>query len=97
MGEVILVFAVIAIMIGGFFVMKRLDAFLEENRKAIEKENQKKEIPLMLLDAENNVKTLSDIELFRQKHRDVRIVVYDESEVELTETIKSYLNDFADS
>ena len=56
MGEVILVFAVIAIMIGGFFVMKRLDAFLEENRKAIEKENQKKEIPLMLLDAENNEK-----------------------------------------
>ena len=56
MGEVILVFAVIAIMIGGFFVMKRLDAFLEENRKAIEKENQKKEIPLMFLDAENNEK-----------------------------------------
>ena len=28
MGEVILVFAVIAIMVGGFFVMKRLDAFL---------------------------------------------------------------------
>ena len=40
MGEVILVFAVIAIMIGGFFVMKRLDAFLEENRKAIEKEQE---------------------------------------------------------
>ena len=97
MGEVILVFAVIAIMIGGFFVMKRLDAFLEENRKAIEKENQKKEIPLMLLDAENNEKAISDIELFRQKHRDVRIVVYDESEVDLTETIKSYLNDFTDS
>ena len=96
MGEVILVFAVIAIMIGGFFVMKRLDAFLEENRKAIEKENQKKEIPLMFLDSENNEKAISDIELFRQKHRDVRIVVYDESEVDLTETIKSYLNDFAD-
>ena len=96
MGEVILVFAVIAIMIGGFFVMKRLDAFLEENRKAIEKENQKKEIPLMLLDAENNEKAISDIELFRQKHRDVRIVVYDESEVDLTETIKSYLNNFTD-
>ena len=97
MGEVILVFAVIAIMIGGFFVMKRLDAFLKENRKAIEKENQKKEIPLMFLDAENNEKDISDIELFRQKHRDVRIVVYDESEVDLTETIKSYLNDFTDS
>lgn len=96
MEDVILIIAVAAVMIFGFFIMKRLDAFLEENRKAIEKENQKKEIPLMFLDAENNEKAISDIELFRQKHRDVRIVVYDESEVDLTETIKSYLNDFTD-
>ena len=97
MEDVILIIAVIAVMIFGFFIMKRLDAFLEENRKASVTEYQKKEIPLMFLDAENNVKTLSDIELFRQKHRDVRIVIYDESEVELTETIKSRLNDFTDS
>lgn len=94
MEDVILIIAVAAVMIFGFFIMKRLDAFLEENRKAIEKENQKKEIPLMFLDAENNEKAISDIELFRQKHRDVKIVVYDDSEVDLTETIKSYLNDF---
>lgn len=97
MEDVILIIAVAAVMIFGFFIMKRLDVFWEENRKAIEKENQKKEIPLMFLDAENNEKAISDIELFRQKHRDVRIVVYDESEVDLTETIKSYLNDFTDS
>lgn len=97
MEDVVLIIAVAAVMIFGFFIMKRLDVFLEENRKAIEKENQKKEIPLMFLDAENNEKAISDIELFRQKHRDVRIVVYDESEVDLTETIKSYLNDFTDS
>ena len=97
MEDVILIIAVIAVMIFGFFIMKRLDAFLEENRKAGVKEYQKKEIPLMFLDAENNVKILSDIELFRQKHRDVRIIIYDESEVDLTETIKSRLNDFTDS
>ena len=97
MEDVILIIAVIAVMIFGFFIMKRLDTFLEENRKAGVKEYQKKEIPLMFLDAENNLKTLSDIELFRQKHRDVRIIIYDESEVDLTETIKSRLNDFTDS
>lgn len=97
MKDVIVIIAVTAVIVFGFFIMKRLDAFLEENRKAIEKENQKKEIPLMFLDAENNEKAISDIELFRQKHRDVRIVVYDESEVDLTETIKSCLNDFTDS
>ena len=94
MKDVIVIIAVTAVIVFGFFIMKRLDAFLEENRKAIEKENQKKEIPMMFLDAENNEKAISDIKLFRQKHRDVRIVVYDESEVDLTETIKSYLNDF---
>ena len=92
-----LIIAVAAAMVFGFFIMKRLDVFLEENRKAIEKENQKREIPLMFLDAENDEKAISDIELFRQKHRDVRIVVYDESEVDLTETIKRCLNDFTDS
>ena len=97
MEDVILIIAVIAVMIFGFFIMKRIDAFLEENRKAGVKEYQKKEIPLMFLDAENNLKTLSDIELFRQKHRDVRIIIYDESEADLTETIKSRLNDFTDS
>ena len=97
MKDVILIIAVVAVIIFGFFIMKRLDVFLEENRKAIEKENQKKEVPLMFLDAENDERALSDIELFRQKHRNVRIVIYDESEVELTETIKSYLNDFTDS
>lgn len=96
MGDVILVIAVAAAMVFGFFIMKRLDVFLEEIRKGIEKENQKREIPLMFLDAENDEKAISDIELFRQKHRDVRIVVYDESEVDLTETIKSCLNDFTD-
>ena len=97
MEDVILIIAVVAVMIFGFFIMKRLDVFLEENRKAIENEHQKKEVPLTFLDAENDERALSDIELFRQKHRNVRIVIYDESEVELTETIKSYLNDFTDS
>lgn len=97
MEDVILIIAVVAAMIFVFFIANRLNVFLEENRKAIEKENQKKEISLMFLDAENNEKAISDIELFRQKHRDVRIVVYDESEVDLTETIKGCLNDFTDS
>ena len=51
MKDVIVIIAVTAVIVFGFFIMKRLDAFLEENRKAIEKENQKKEIPLMFLDA----------------------------------------------
>lgn len=45
MEDVILIIVVAAVMIFGFFIMKMIDVFLEGNRKSIEKENQKKEIP----------------------------------------------------
>ena len=40
MKDVIVIIAVTAVIVFGFFIMKRLDAFLEENRKAIEKEQE---------------------------------------------------------
>ena len=42
--DIILVVAVLGVMVFGFFVMKRLDKFLDENRKRIEKEEKKKEL-----------------------------------------------------
>ena len=41
MEDVILIIAVIAVVIFGFFIMKNLDVFLEKNKKAIEKEQKK--------------------------------------------------------
>lgn len=52
MGDVILVIAVAAAMVFGFFIMKRLDVFLEEIRKGIEKEREGKRDPLEFLEAE---------------------------------------------
>lgn len=40
MGDVILIIAVAAAMIFGFFIMKRLDVFLEENRKGTKRRMQ---------------------------------------------------------
>ena len=40
MGDVILIIAVAAVMIFGFFIMKRIDVFLEKNRKATEREQE---------------------------------------------------------
>lgn len=40
MDDVILIFAVIAAMIFGFFIMKSLDSYLEEHRKATENEQK---------------------------------------------------------
>ena len=53
MGDVILIIAVAAAMVFGFFIMKRLDVFLEENRKVIEREREGKRGPLEFLEAGN--------------------------------------------
>ena len=94
MGEVILVFAVIAIMIGGFFVMKRLDAFLEENRKAIEKEQEEQCSLLEFLDTENYESMISEIEIFKEKHKKIAVVILNEEDRELTETLNNYKSCF---
>ena len=38
--DIILVVAVLGVMVFGFFVMKRLDKYLDENRKRIEQEEK---------------------------------------------------------
>ncbi|MCI6357615.1 MAG: hypothetical protein MR766_03115 [Erysipelotrichaceae bacterium] len=66
MEDVILIIAVAAVMIFGFFIMKRLDVFLEENRKSIEKEQEEKDSPLKFIDTENYENTISEIEDFKK-------------------------------
>ena len=47
--DIILVVAVLGVMVFGFFVMKRLDKFLDENRKRIEQEEKEKEPSYVML------------------------------------------------
>ena len=47
--DIILVVAVLGVMVFGFFVMKRLDKFLDENRKRIEQEEKEKSRPALCL------------------------------------------------
>lgn len=55
MGDVILIIAVAAVMIFGFFMMKRIDVFLEKNRKAIEEEQEERcSSPIEFIDMEND-------------------------------------------
>ena len=66
MEDVILIIAVAAVMIFVFFIAKRLDVFLEENRKAIEKERKEECSPLEFIDAENYEDMISGIENFKK-------------------------------
>ena len=72
MEDVILIIAVATVMIFGFFIMKRLDVFLEENRKSIEKEQEEKDSPLEFIDTENYENTISEIEDFKKRHKKSR-------------------------
>ena len=94
MEDVILIIAVVAAMIFVFFIAKRLDAFLEENRKAIEKEQEEKDSPLEFIDTENYENTNSEIEDFKKHHKKVAIVIFDGENRELTDTLNDYKSRF---
>ena len=94
MEDVILIIAVAAVMIFGFFIMKRLDVFLEENRKSIEKEQEEKDRPLEFIDTENYENTISEIEDFKKHHKKVAIVMFDGDNRELTDTLNDYKSRF---
>ena len=93
MEDVILIIAVIAVMIFGFFIMKRLDAFLEENRKANETEQEEQcNSPIEFIDAENYENMISEIEKFKKSHKIVTIVILDGENRDLTNTLTDYIS-----
>ena len=94
MEDVILIIAVIAVMIFGFFIMKRLDVFLEENRKAIEKERKEECSPLEFIDSENYENMISGIENFKKSHKTVTLVIFDGENRELTDVLNDYKSRF---
>lgn len=90
MGDVMLVVAVAAAMVFGFFIMKRLDVFLEENRKVIEREREGKRDPLEFLETGNYEKMISEIENFKKSHKKAAIIIFDGENRELTDVLNEY-------
>ena len=83
MTELLLIVSLLGIFAFGFYVMCRLDRFLEENRKALLKENESCEpsevsLPHGLSDSE----ILSEIHRFRERHGTVDIILSDGKEDE---------------
>ena len=78
MAELLLIVSLLGISAFGFYLMGRLDRFLEENRKALLKENESCEpsevlLPHGLSDSE----ILSEIHRFRETHGTVDIILSD--------------------
>ena len=83
MTELLLIVSLLGIFAFGFYIMCRLDRFLEENRKALLKENESCEpsevsLPHGLSDSE----ILSEIHRFRERHGTVDIILSDGKEDE---------------
>lgn len=78
MAELLLIVSLLAVFVFGFYLMSRLDRFLEENRKALLKENESCEpseilLPHGLSDSE----ILSEIRRFQETHGTVDIILSD--------------------
>ena len=83
MAELLLIVSLLGIFAFGFYIMCRLDRFLEENRKALLKENESCEPSEVLLPhglSESEI--LCEIRRFRETHGNVDIILSDGKEDE---------------
>ena len=83
MAELLLIVSLLAVFVFGFYLISRLDRFLEENRKALLKENESREPSEILLPQglpESEI--LCAIRRFRETHRNVDIILSDGKEDE---------------
>ena len=81
--DIILVVAVLGVMVFGFFVMKRLDKFLDENRKRIEQEKKEKEPRCIMLTTDmTDEELIKNIRTYEKQRGDAYITLYqDEDEL----------------
>ena len=81
--DIILVAAVLGVMVFGFFVMKRLDKFLDENRKRIEQEKKEKEPRCIMLTTDmTDEELIKNIRTYEKQRGDTYITLYqDEDEL----------------
>ena len=81
--DIILVVAVLGVMVFGFFVMKRLDKFFDENRKRIEQEEKEKEPSCVMLTTDmTDEELIKNIRTYEKQRGDAYITLYqDEDEL----------------
>ena len=79
--DIILVVAVLGVMVFGFFVMKRLDKFLDENRRRIEQEEKEPSCVMLTTDMTDE-ELIKNIRTYEKQRGDAYITIYqDEDEL----------------
>ncbi len=78
MAELLLIVSLLAVFVFGFYLMSRLDRFLEENRKVLLKENESCEPSEILLpQGLSESEILCEIHRFQETHGTVDIILSD--------------------
>lgn len=86
MKEILFVIAAVGIVLYGYFLMNKLDKFLDENRRAIEKESEIKEPScIMLTEDVSDEELIEEVRRFQSKHGEIRMILYDSSDTEWPE------------
>ena len=89
--DILLILCVLGVFVFGYFLLARLDKFLEENRKTIENENENREPSCVMLTEEmSDEEIATEVKRFRDKHASARIVLYDSADTELSESMAHY-------
>ena len=79
--DIILVVAVLGVMVFGFFAMKRLDKFLDENRKRIEQEEKEKEPSCVMHTTDmTDEELIKNIRTYEKKRGDAYITLYQDDD-----------------
>lgn len=74
----ILVLVILIVFLYGFYLMKKLDRFLNENRKAMKKENEYCEPScVMLTEMLTDEEMVEEIRRFRSNHEEIYVMLYD--------------------
>lgn len=78
MEDVVLIAGTALMFLFGWFLMKRLDRFLDENQKRIEEETVQQQKPCLRLNGDISPDEMDEaLSLFRSSHGHVEIVIYD--------------------
>ncbi len=88
-GSIILILAMSGVSTFVLYLMTKLDKFLDENRKEIEKENKGREPScVMLTHSLTDEEIMEEIRRFRSRCEESYILLYDSSQIELPEEME---------
>lgn len=78
--DILLVITVLAVFVFGFFIMKRLDKFLNENYKPYLRKDEEKPTRIIHNEDASDEEILSEIKKVREKGGKMKVVVSDEDD-----------------